>query len=122
SSPVIVFFHPGGWFSVTGRSDWYGPHYLLDQDLVLVTLNYRLGPLGFMSTGDEHSVGNYGLKDQVAAMRWVRDNIAKFGGDPNQVTLTGYSVGSTSVQLHTMSPMSKGTYKLILHKNNTLIQ
>ncbi|KAL1132549.1 hypothetical protein AAG570_010503 [Ranatra chinensis] len=110
SKPVIIFFHPGGWFSMTSRSDWAGPDYLLDQDLVLVTVNYRLGPLGFMSTGDEHAVGNYGMKDQVLAMKWVKYNIAAFGGDPKSVTITGYSAGSTSVMLHMLSPMSKGLF------------
>ncbi|KAL1132555.1 hypothetical protein AAG570_010507 [Ranatra chinensis] len=105
--PVIVFFHAGGWFSQTARSDTLGPHYLVDKDVVVVTANYRLGALGFLSTGDEHAVGNYGMKDQVMALRWVRDNIGEFGGDSGMVTIAGYSVGSTSVVLHMLSPMSK---------------
>lgn len=63
---------------------------------------------GFISTGDEHAPGNNGFKDQVIALRWIQRNIAAFGGDPNLVTLTGYSAGSLSIGLHMVSPMSRG--------------
>nr|XP_034826278.1 venom carboxylesterase-6-like isoform X1 [Maniola hyperantus] len=108
--PVIFYIHAGGYYSVTGRSDLAGPHYLLDRDIVLVTINYRLGSLGFLSTGDEVAPGNNGLKDQVAALKWVQRNIASFGGDPKSVTIAGCSVGSMSVMLHMISPMSKGLF------------
>ncbi|XP_050676025.1 juvenile hormone esterase-like isoform X2 [Leptidea sinapis] len=108
--PVIFFIHPGGFYSMTGRSDLAGPHYLLDKDLVLVTINYRLGSLGFMSTGDALAPGNNGYKDQVAALRWVQRNIAAFGGDPGSVTVAGCSAGSISAMLHMISPMSKGLF------------
>lgn len=108
--PVIVFFHPGGYYSSTGSSQWLGPDYFLDQSVVLVTLNYRLASLGFMSTGDALAPGNNGLKDQVVALRWVKDNIAAFGGDPDLVTICGYSAGGSSVTLHLVSPMSKGLF------------
>ncbi|RZF44636.1 hypothetical protein LSTR_LSTR000588 [Laodelphax striatellus] len=106
--PVIVYFHPGAFFSMTGASYWYGPDYLLSEDIVLVTINYRLDALGFLSTGDGEAEGNNGLKDQVAAMRWVHSHISKFGGDPNSVTLAGYSAGSASAFYHMLSPMSRG--------------
>lgn len=107
--PVLVYIHPGGYYGVSGQSKNYaGPHYLMDRDIVLVTMNYRLGSLGFLSTGTEDSPGNNGLKDQVIALRWVRNHISKFGGDPNTVTLMGYSAGAMSVTLHMVSPMSKG--------------
>ncbi|CAK1589398.1 unnamed protein product [Parnassius mnemosyne] len=108
--PVIFYIHAGGFYSMTGRSDLAGPHYLLDRDLVLVTINYRLGSLGFLSTGDELAPGNNGFKDQVAALRWLHRNIAAFGGDPGQVTIAGCSAGSISVMLHMISPMSKGLF------------
>ncbi|KAF2888198.1 hypothetical protein ILUMI_17975, partial [Ignelater luminosus] len=108
--PVMVFFHAGGFYSVTGSSRWGGPDYLLDQNIVLVTLNYRLASLGFLSTGDRLAPGNNGLKDQVVALRWIRDNIVAFGGDPNSVTIFGYSAGGTSVNLHMISPMSRGLF------------
>ena len=66
--------------------------------------------LGFLSTGDELAPGNLGLKDQVEALRWVKKNIASFGGNPNCVTITGYSAGAWSVSLHLLSPMSKGLF------------
>ncbi|KAK5649724.1 hypothetical protein RI129_000753 [Pyrocoelia pectoralis] len=108
--PVLVYFHAGGFYSVDGTSKWAGPEYLLDQNIVLVTLNYRLASLGFLSTGDSLAPGNNGLKDQVAALRWINKNIACFGGDPNSVTITGYSAGGMSVTLHLISPMSKGLF------------
>ncbi|RVE42048.1 hypothetical protein evm_013306 [Chilo suppressalis] len=110
SLPVIFFIHPGGFYTMSGRSDLAGPHYLLDQDLVLVTINYRLGSLGFLSTGDKLAPGNNGFRDQVAALQWVQRNIHAFGGDPNLVTIAGCSAGSRSVMLHMVSPMSKGLF------------
>ncbi|CAH0403288.1 unnamed protein product [Chilo suppressalis] len=110
SLPVIFFIHPGGFYSMTGRSDLAGPHYLLDRDIVLVTINYRLGSLGFLSTGDKLAPGNNGFRDQVVAMQWVQRNIRAFGGEPNLVTIAGCSAGSISVMLHMVSPMSKGLF------------
>ncbi|KAJ3646361.1 hypothetical protein Zmor_023951 [Zophobas morio] len=118
--PVIIYLHAGGFYSVTSRSNRAGPHYLMDQDIVLVTLNYRLGTLGFLSIGKE-APGNNGLKDQVLAMKWVQNNIASFGGDPNSVTLYGYSSGSRSTTLHIVSPMSRGLFhKAILGSGSAL--
>ncbi|XP_059056097.1 juvenile hormone esterase-like [Achroia grisella] len=108
--PVIFYIHAGGFYVMTGRSDLAGPHYLLDRDIVLVTINYRLATLGFISTGDAFAPGNNGMKDQVAALRWVQKNIKSFGGDPGLVTITGCSAGSRSVMLHMVSPMSKGLF------------
>nr|CAD7594782.1 unnamed protein product [Timema genevievae] len=107
---VVVFFHFGGWLGASGHSSIFGPQYLLDQDVVLVTSNYRLGALGFLSTGDEVLPGNYALKDQVAVLKWVQQNIAAFGGDPTSVTAAGYSAGAHSVILHMLSPMSQGLF------------
>ncbi|GBP64403.1 Esterase E4 [Eumeta japonica] len=108
--PVLVYFHPGGFYSSSGLSIVYGPQYLLDRDIVLVTLNYRLATLGLLATGDEHAPGNNALKDQVVALRWVQRNIRAFGGNPDSVTIWGYSAGSTSVALHMVSPMSRGLF------------
>ncbi|XP_063834269.1 carboxylic ester hydrolase-like [Ostrinia nubilalis] len=108
--PVLVYLHSGGFYSGSGRSDVAGPSYLLDRELVLVAVNYRLASLGFISTGDEHAPGNNGLKDQVAALKWVQTNIRSFGGDPSRVTLAGCSAGAFSVMLHMLSPMSKGLF------------
>uniref|UniRef100_A0A1B6DM88 Carboxylic ester hydrolase n=1 Tax=Clastoptera arizonana TaxID=38151 RepID=A0A1B6DM88_9HEMI len=108
--PVMVFFHQGGFMTGSGFSEIAGPRYLLDKDVVLVTLNYRLGPLGFLSTEDGVVRGNNGMRDQVTALRWVKKNIARFGGDPNAVTIFGNSAGSASVMYHMLSPMSKGLF------------
>ncbi|PZC73332.1 hypothetical protein B5X24_HaOG200180 [Helicoverpa armigera] len=110
SLPVIFFIHPGGFYSMSGRSDLAGPHYLMDRDVVLVTINYRLGSLGFLALGNKLAPGNNGFKDQVAALKWVQRNIAAFGGDPNLVTITGCSAGAVSVMVHMISSMSKGLF------------
>ena len=96
---------------MSGTAAFYGPENLLDEDIVLVTINYRLGPLGFLSTGDEEAPGNFGLKDQAAALRWVRDNIDKFGGNPKSITLFGESAGGSSVHFHMLSPLSRGLFQ-----------
>lgn len=82
----------------------------MDRDIVFVAINYRLGILGFLSTGTKEAPGNNGLKDQVIALRWIRDHISKFGGDPNSVTLMGYSAGAMSTSMHLVSPMSRGLF------------
>lgn len=109
--PVIVYIHPGGFYAYSGQSkNFAGPQTLMDRNIVLVTLNYRLGTLGFLSTGTKESPGNNGLKDQVIALRWIKDHISKFGGDPNSITIMGYSAGAISVTLHMVSPMSRGLF------------
>ncbi|XP_066262073.1 juvenile hormone esterase-like [Euwallacea similis] len=108
--PVIVHIHPGGFYSVGSASYWEGPQYFMDQEIVLVTFNYRLGTLGFLATGEKEAPGNNGLKDQVQALKWVKQNIEGFGGDPNSVTIQGYSAGAVSVILHMVSPMSAGLF------------
>lgn len=108
--PVMFYIHPGGFFALSSVSRWVGPHYYLDHDIVLVTINYRLASLGFISTGDQWAPGNNGFKDQIIALKWVKENIASFGGDPNLVTIIGYSAGGVSVAGHLLSPMSTGLF------------
>ncbi|XP_075152889.1 juvenile hormone esterase [Haematobia irritans] len=109
--PVIVFIHPGGFYSLSGQSkNFAGPQYFMDRSVVLVTFNYRLASLGFLSTGTKEAPGNLGLKDQVALLRWLKLLIARFGGDPNNITLLGYGAGAMSVTLHMVSPMSKNLF------------
>lgn len=104
---VVVYIHGGAFISGEGIS--HGPQYLLDiNDFVYVSINYRLGVLGFASTGDSVLPGNNGLKDQVAALKWIQQNIVAFGGNPDSVTITGMSAGASSVHYHMISPMSKG--------------
>lgn len=84
----------------------YGPRYLLERDLLLVTLTFRLGILGFLSTGDSAAPGNYALHDQALALKFVSDHISAFGGDPKRITLMGESTGAGSVALHMLSPIT----------------
>ncbi|XP_045772676.1 venom carboxylesterase-6-like [Maniola jurtina] len=106
--PVVVFIHGGGF--LYGAGGQYDAVHLMDRDVIVVTFNYRLGPLGFLSTGDDQIPGNTGLKDQSFALKWVQDNIIKFGGDPYSITLMGSSAGAASVHYHYLSPLSKGTF------------
>ncbi|XP_045746926.1 cocaine esterase [Mirounga angustirostris] len=109
SLPVLVWIHGGG--LVMGMASMYDGSVLAAfEDVVVVTIQYRLGMLGFFSTGDKHAPGNWGYLDQVAALRWVQQNIAYFGGDPGLVTIFGQSAGGTSVSSHVVSPMSQGLF------------
>ncbi|XP_063826931.1 juvenile hormone esterase-like [Ostrinia nubilalis] len=108
---VMVFIHGGGFKSGSGDDDYYGPDFLMAHNVVLVTINYRLDALGFLCLDTEEVPGNAGMKDQVLALKWVQENIAKFGGDPNNVTIFGESAGGSSCGLHILSPMSKGLFK-----------
>lgn len=106
--PVIVWIHGGNF--VRGSAADYEPDYLLDEDIVLVTIQYRLGMFGFFSTEDSNAPGNYGMLDQVAALQWVRANIHAFSGDPQRVTIMGQQAGGASVHYHMLSPMSRGLF------------
>ncbi|XP_027949805.1 cocaine esterase-like isoform X3 [Eumetopias jubatus] len=109
SLPVLVWIHGGG--LVMGMASVYDGSVLAAfENVVVVTIQYRLGLLGFFSTGDKHAPGNWGYLDQVAALRWVQQNIAYFGGDPGRVTIFGESAGGTSVSSHIVSPMSQGLF------------
>ncbi|XP_042556604.1 pyrethroid hydrolase Ces2e-like isoform X1 [Dipodomys spectabilis] len=107
--PVMVWIHGGG--LVTGLASIKdGSRLASTEDVVVVIMQYRLGVLGFFSTGDQYATGNWGYLDQVAALRWVQQNIAHFGGNPGCVTIFGQSAGGTSVSSHVLSPMSQGLF------------
>ncbi|XP_046453239.1 esterase FE4-like [Daphnia pulex] len=110
--PVMVWIHGGGFSAGSGNfeTDFYGPGKILDRDVVLVTINYRVGPFGFLSTEDKEAPGNYGLLDQTLAIKWVKDHIANFGGNPDSITIFGESAGGASVQFQVLSPHSKGLF------------
>ncbi|EDS32204.1 juvenile hormone esterase [Culex quinquefasciatus] len=109
--PVMVYIHGGGFFAGGASPSIIGPEYFMDtRRVILVTFQYRLGVFGFLSTGDEVAPGNFGLKDQVMALRWVKHNIAYFGGNPDLVTIFGQSAGGASVHMHMISPMSDGLF------------
>ncbi|XP_036604071.1 cocaine esterase-like [Trichosurus vulpecula] len=118
--PVMVWIHGGGLFS-GGASMYDGSTLSASQNVVVVTIQYRLGILGFFSTGDEHAPGNWGFLDQVAALRWIQKNIAHFGGDPGCVTIFGESAGGISVSSHVLSPMSKGLFHRAIMESGVAI-
>lgn len=113
--PVMVFLHGGGFIDGAGSEPLYeGSQLARAGDVVVVNLNYRLGPLGFMTTralASAGSRGNLGIRDQIAALEWAQHNIAAFGGDPDRVLLFGESAGASSVCAHLASPLSKGLFQ-----------
>ena len=113
--PVMFWIHGGAF--VSGESDDYNPAALVRQGVIVVTINYRLGLLGFLAhpalaaESPTHSSGDYGLMDQQAALGWVKRNIAHFGGDPGNVTIFGESAGGLSVRSQLLSPLAKGLFQ-----------
>ncbi|XP_052583768.1 carboxylesterase 1E isoform X2 [Peromyscus californicus insignis] len=107
--PVMVWIHGGG-LVLGGASTYDGLALSTHENVVVVAIQYRLGIWGFFSTGDEHSRGNWGHLDQVAALHWVQDNIANFGGDPGSVTIFGESAGGESVSVLVLSPLAKNLF------------
>lgn len=107
----MVFIHGGTFVIGNGGKGLYGPEFLMEQDVILITFNYRLGALGFLCLGIKEAPGNAGLKDQVAALRWVKKNIAAFGGDPGRVTIFGLSAGAVSVSILLASEAAKGLFQ-----------
>lgn len=111
--PVLVYFYGGGFSAGDGSEPRYNGEAMAQQGIVVVTVNYRLNVFGFLAHPDlsaetaHKGSGNYGLLDQSASLKWVKENIAAFGGDPNKVTIAGESAGSASVSFQMVSPLSK---------------
>ncbi|KFB36099.1 AGAP002863-PA-like protein [Anopheles sinensis] len=119
--PVMVFVHGGAFSGGSGNVGLYNSKYFMPEDVVIVTVNYRLGVLGFFSTGDRNASGNWGIKDCVEALRWVQRNIVAFGGDPNNVTIFGQSAGGAMVHFLTLSPLTTGLFhRVIIHSGSAL--
>lgn len=121
---VMVWFYGGGLYS--GESNDYDASKLVSRgDVLVVTLNYRVGALGFLShpalNGEGHAAVNYGIMDQQFALKWVHDNIAAFGGDPDNVTIFGQSGGGTSVMANLASPLSKGLFHRAINQSGTRV-
>ncbi|KAJ8933687.1 hypothetical protein NQ318_008405 [Aromia moschata] len=116
---VLIFIHGGAFMFNYGGM--YGPELILDRDVVYVTLNYRLGPLGFLSTEDDVVPGNNGLKDQILALKWIKENIEYFGGNPNSITIFGMSAGGSSVHFHLLLPASKGLFHKGISQSGTTL-
>ncbi|PSN29711.1 Venom carboxylesterase-6 [Blattella germanica] len=105
--PVMFWIPPGEFYTENNYRSSYEPDLFVDKDILLVTFNYRVGAFGFLSTQDDEAPGNYGMKDQILALHWVRDNIKAFGGDPSRVTIAGISSGAASVHFLLLSPLAK---------------
>ncbi|CAK1548592.1 unnamed protein product [Leptosia nina] len=116
--PVLVYVHGGGYAIGYGNFLTY-ENLVKTKDLVVVTFNYRLGPHGFLCLGTDDIPGNAGMKDQVALLRWVKDNIANFGGNPNDVTIAGYSAGASAVSLLMLSKMARGLFTKVIPESGT---
>ena len=115
--PVYVYLYGGGFSEGSAAVPVYDGVGLAKKGLVVVTINYRVGVLGFLAypeltrESDHRASGNYGLLDQLAALEWVHENIARFGGDPSRVTIAGQSAGGMSVHALTASPLAKGLFQ-----------
>lgn len=123
--PVMVWIHGGGFFAGFGGEERHDGARLAQKGAVVVTINYRLGPLGFLAhpalaaESPHHASGDYGLLDQIEALRWVRRNIARFGGDPSRVTVFGESAGGMSVGALVASPLAKGLFARAILESGT---
>ena len=119
--PVMVWFHDGAYCYGSGDQKPQNFVELLKQNVIIVSLNYRLGAFGFFSLGNYQSSGNLGIRDQRLALNWVYRNIDNFGGDPSKVTLFGHGAGAESVQLHLISRGSRGLFSGIIQQSGTLL-
>ncbi|XP_028626248.1 carboxylesterase 1C-like [Grammomys surdaster] len=118
--PVMVWIHGGG-LMIGGASTYDGLALSAHENVVVVTIQYRLGIFGLFSTGDEHSRGNWAHLDQLAALRWVKDNIANFGGNPDSVTIFGESAGGASVSVLVLSPLGKNLFHRAISESGVFL-
>ncbi|MBR3505674.1 MAG: carboxylesterase family protein, partial [Lentisphaeria bacterium] len=125
-APVLVFIHGG---SLQTGQPWYGDYSgegLAREGVIVVNMGYRLGIFGFMAADEliaessNGTTGNYGLLDQIKALEWVRDNIAAFGGDPDNITLAGESAGAVCVSALCTSPLARGLFRRVILESSTL--
>jgi para-nitrobenzyl esterase len=125
--PVLVYFYGGGFNAGDGSEPRYDGESMARQGIVAVTVNYRLGVFGFFAhpgltqESPNHASGNYGLLDQQAALRWVQQNIAAFGGDPQHVTIAGESAGSVSVSAQLAAPGSRNTFRQAIGESGSML-
>ena len=126
--PVIVWIYGGGYINGSASMPLYRGDQLAHKGVIVVTIAYRLGPLGFLAHPElthespHHSSGNYGLMDQIAALKWIQRNIAAFGGDPKNVTIAGQSSGAISVSILMASPLAKGLFQRAIGESGGLFE
>ncbi|CAG9839709.1 unnamed protein product [Diabrotica balteata] len=119
SLPVFFWIHGGAFVVGNGSISSFNPKFLIDYDIIIVTINYRLGPFGFLTTLDENIPGNLGLKDQLLALKWTHDHIIQFGGDPKKITVGGESAGSMSAGFHLISKAARGLISGIIQQSGS---
>eukprot|EP00076_Gallus_gallus_P025407 XP_015147941.2 fatty acyl-CoA hydrolase precursor, medium chain isoform X1 [Gallus gallus] len=119
--PVFVWIHGGG-LAFGSASPYDGSALAAFDNVVVVTIQYRLGIVGYFSTGDKYARGNWGYLDQVAALQWIQENIIHFGGDPGSVTICGESAGGISVSALVLSPLAKGLFHKAISESGTAIR
>ncbi len=126
--PVMLWIHGGGNFAGSSSEAIFDGESLARHGVVLVSANYRLGVFGFYehpeltAESKHHASGNYGLMDQVAAMKWVEQNIARFGGDPRNVTIFGESAGALDINVLMTSPLTKGLYARLIGESGPVVE
>ena len=126
--PVIVWIYGGGFFNGSASMPLYWGDQLARQGAIVITFGYRVGPFGFLAHPElttespYHSSGNYGLLDQIAALKWVGSNIAAFGGDPGRVTIAGQSAGAASVSILMVSPLAKGLFRRAIAESGGMFE
>ncbi|XP_012863993.1 neuroligin-4, X-linked [Echinops telfairi] len=118
--PVMVYIHGGSYMEGTGNMI-DGSILASYGNVLVITINYRLGILGFLSTGDQAAKGNYGLLDQIQALRWIEENVGAFGGDPKRVTIFGSGAGASCVSLLTLSHYSEGLFQKAIIQSGTAL-
>jgi para-nitrobenzyl esterase len=123
--PVMVFIHGGGNTRGAASENQYDGAYLAKKGVVFVSFNYRMGAFGFLAHAEltkessNHSSGNYAILDQIAALKWIQRNIAKFGGDPNTVMIFGHSAGASNVSTVMATPLAKGLFQRVLAQSGS---
>jgi para-nitrobenzyl esterase len=126
--PVLVWIYGGGYINGSASMPLYWGDRLAHKGVIVVTIAYRLGPLGFLAHPEltrespHHSSGNYGLMDQIAALEWIQRNIAAFGGDPKNVTIAGQSSGAISVSILMASPLARGLFERAIGESGGLFE
>lgn len=105
---VLVWIYGGAFFGGAADFDGASPERLLEENVIVASLHYRVGLFGFLSTGDNIVPGNVGLKDQILALQWIKQNIKNFGGDPSKITVFGQSAGSASIAYLLQTNQSQG--------------
>jgi carboxylesterase type B len=118
---VLLWIHGGGFSAGSGSEYDYDPVNFMEKDVVVVAINYRLGPLGFLTFGNDMASGNLGLRDQQLAIQWTRNYIQNFGGDPNKITIFGESAGGMSVHAQVLSPHNQGLIHGAISQSGTML-